>query len=278
MKFTLSKNQWIPAAGIAIAVLLILLIAVLNPNKKSVISEETAAGRAYITEESRKNVLEIQNRIDSAKENANTGAEGGIADLPDLQSQIDSLQIRELTPEEIYSYRDRLASTIIVGDSMAQAVLEYELLDENHVMYQRSASISQLDEQISAALSMLPDTIVFFMGLNDINYFEDPSEYYNAFAQKIFWIKEQRPDLRILICSMLPPSEDLAAEREDLARSPEYDAMLSLLCEQTGCLYADCKWMVRQELYLEDGLHFNYGFYCVWLQYIAGILSGDGSF
>lgn len=269
----LSKKAGIRiAAGILVVVFLILILAGAK-TKEAADSSETASGRAYIAAESAKDPSEVQNRIQSLKSSSGSVWNEDFS-FDDLMQQIETLQLRELTEEEIYSLRSFLDTTVFVGDSMTQAILEYDLLDENHVRFLRSASISQLDEQVQEALSMLPDRIVFFMGLNDINYFEDTNDYYNAFYEKIHTIRSARPDMKIYVCSMLPPSDDLAAEREDLARSPEYDSKIEQLCMDTGCNYVDCKWMVRQEYYLEDGIHFSYGFYCVWLQYIAAVIQG----
>ena len=270
---SLSKKHILFLTEGAVLIVLLIILIRFTGKKETVYSEETAAGRAYISAEAAKDPAVIQARIQTLKESAGNGIVPGSASFDELFAQIDSLQIRTLSTEEIYNYRSAMANTVIVGDSMAQAVLEYDLLDENHVYYQRSASISQLDEQITGALSMLPQNLVFFMGLNDINYYEDTSQYYNAFYEKIRMIREIAPDVRIFICSMLPPSDGLAAEREDLARSPEYDAVLRQLCQDVSAGYIDCSWMVRQPLYLEDGIHFSYEFYCVWLQYLYSNLA-----
>ena len=61
----------------------------------------------------------------------------------------------------------------------------------------------------------------------------------------------------------------LAAVNLNLARSPEFDAQLRRAAEETGIPYIDCHWMVRQQLYLDDGIHFKDGFYTVLIRYLA---------
>ena len=153
---------------------------------------------------------------------------------------------------------------------MAQAVLEYGLLDAGHVKYLRSASISQLSDQINEALAMLPDHIIFFTGLNDVDIFAaDPAGFYAAYLQQTESILAFNPSIKVSICSLLPPSDALAAARPDLARAPEFDAQIRQVCADSAAEYIDCTWMVRQELYLADQMHFNEEFYMIWLQYAA---------
>ncbi len=186
-----------------------------------------------------------------------------------LYDQINNLTIPELTPEELAGYQQKYANTIVIGDSMAQAVYEYGLLDGNHVYFERGASISMLSEEIDEAMAMLPSKIIFFTGLNDTDYFDDPNAYAAAYQDRINQVLSWNPAVEIYICSMTPPGNELGAARPDLARAPEYDAALQNLCASTTSKYIDLNWMVRQELYLEDGIHFDYSFYTVWLQYAA---------
>lgn len=268
------------AEGIVIAVLLIILLLTLHRSreKSSASAEE---GRAYIAAEEARDPAQAMSVIRQAREaaeNAESDAESegsateGTFIPEELASQIAELNIPDLSPEEIAMLRQRLNTTVFVGDSMAQAILEYELLDENHVRYQRSASISQLYDLTQEALAMLPDRIIFFTGLNDVDVFEDPQDYYYAYLERIGQVQAADPDIRIYVCSLLPPSDELAGWREDLARSPLYDEQLQRVCDDTAAQYIDAKWMVRQELYLEDGIHFNYSFYTVLLKYIAQVI------
>lgn len=293
------------AEGGAIVVLLIVLLMLLH-RSGSEIPKNTEEGRAYIASEnakdparmlevikearqaaersaaeSRSSLPEEESEADPGGENVpedtqETASETGIPDgetiVPkELQEQILTLDIRELTTEEIALLRQRYDSAVIVGDSMTQAVLEYEFLDENHVKYQRSTSISQLYDRTQDALAMLPDRIVFFTGLYDVDVFAaDPQDFYNAYLERVNQVLAFDPDIQIYICSLLPPADFLGID--NLERSPEYDAQLQRLCNETAAHYVDTNWMVRQELYLEDGIHFDYDFYTIWIQYVAGTI------
>ena len=287
------KNQSIlTAAAIAVA-LLLMLVPAHHANSQAQDSSETAQGRAYVEAEAQRDTAEIMNTINVANQTVGSGeesqgSEGQIVDgtsegtsesgtstvdITSLQAQIDSLNINQLTPEQIADYKGRLSNVQFVGDSMTQAAYDYGLLDADHVWFVRGASIGQLSEQIQSAIDMLPESIVFFTGANAVDYYESADVFAEAYKNQCDNILAQRPDMNIYICSMLPVSDDVASYREDLAKTGEYDQALQQICAENGFNYIDLNWMVKQELYIEDGLHFDYDFYQIWIQYIASKLA-----
>jgi hypothetical protein len=189
--------------------------------------------------------------------------------LQPWKDQITGNAIVNLTEEERASYRTRLANCAVVGDSMAQAALEYGFLDSSHVFYRRGAAVGQLGDTIAAAAGMLPSTVIFFTGLNDTDYYAEPADYAAAYLEKIQELKALLPDVTVYVCSMLPPSDKLGASRPDLARAPLYDDALRHMCSEQGIGYIDTYWMVSQSLYMADGIHFISSFYDIWIQYIC---------
>lgn len=191
--------------------------------------------------------------------------------LASLQEQIRTLNIDLFTPDELASIRRRFDNAVFTGDSMAQGLVSFELFDENHVKFLRGASVGEFDPQIQAAIDTLPDYFIFFTGCNNVStYINDPTEYYRQFVSRIEWVKSALPDTEIYVICMLPASDHfIQYENYHVARQPEYDAQLKLVCQDTGVHYVDCHWMVRQELYLEDGLHFNLAFYTVLIKFLA---------
>lgn len=290
----LPVGRMLPIMFYVILVLLVIIFLISGKHRKKS-TEAAAEGQAYITAEMTKDPAAVQAAIqgvtgtvassdglpadgldipaDGTQAEAAPAAEEDPAVLQamaaPLYDQINNLTIPELSPEEIAGYQQKYANTIVIGDSMAQAVYEYGLLDGNHVYFERGASISMLSEEIDEAMAMLPSKVIFFTGLNDTDYFEDPNAYAAAYQDRINQVLSWNPTVEVYICSMTPPSNELGVARPDLARAPEYDAALQNLCASTPYHYIDLNWIVRQELYLEDGIHFDYSFYTVWLQYAA---------
>ena len=277
-----------------LAVLTIIFLLSRRPVGSTDSSEP--AGRIYVSEAAERAAAEAQARIREARQSAAAAsaeaASSPSADpgpvvpsetasvppasseaellLASLREQVRTLDIALFSPEELASWRRRFDNAVFIGDSLTQAFISYGFFDEDHVKYKRSASISQLDEQIQAAIDRLPDTVIFFTGLNDVSFFiNDPTQYYEAYLEKVNQVHSALPNAQIFVISLLPCSDALAASDYHLARSPEFDAQLKRLDPSSPARYLDCHWLVRQELYLDDGIHFTESFYTLLIQYLA---------
>lgn len=238
---------------------------------------DVSEGEAYIAELENRDVAAVQQAVAKAQEPASDrGAapslEALYAAVRQFRTDYEAGLIGEPDEAQLTQDRNILRDTAVIGDSMAQAVLEYGFLDEAHVFFERGAIIRELGGQIEAASAMLPRTVVFFTGLNDTDH-ETVDSYVEAYASQTAYVKSLLPDAEIFICSMTPPSDFLAAEREDLAMSVYYTEALKSWCEENEILYLDLSFLVRQDRYLEDGIHFNYTFYEGWIGLITEAVS-----
>ena len=255
---------------------LVSLLSLAGCGNRADISE----GEAYIQELENRDVNAMQQAITQAQKARSGDAAGGSsrearkAAIERFRANYEAGMIAP--PDEVQLAQDRniLKDCAVIGDSMAQAVLEYGFLDEAHVFFERGAIIRELKGQIEAASAMLPRTVVFFTGLNDTDH-ETVDSYVEAYASQIAYVKSLLPDAEIFICSMTPPSDDLAAEREDLAMSVYYADALKTWCEENDILCLDLSFLVSQDRYLEDGIHFNYTFYEGWIGLLAEAVSAS---
>ncbi|MDO4491099.1 MAG: GDSL-type esterase/lipase family protein [Lachnospiraceae bacterium] len=268
------RNQSILTPVFVGVACLLFLIPACQSRRSLYEGENSARGRAYVEAEGQRDPMEVLNLLQSAQpQPMQNGTEDPYADFEQnwslLKEEINTLTIRQLTQEEIAQYGQRLSGVQFVGDSLAQAIYDYGLADGDHVWFRRGAVINDLGEETQNAINMLPERIVFFVGANALNYYPSGQAFAEACLNQCRNILSQRPDLRLYFCSMLPVSDELAAYREDLTTAGEYDQALREMCAANGIEYIDINWMVRQELYIEDGIHFNRDFYQIWLRYMV---------
>ena len=182
-------------------------------------------------------------------------------------------RVRMLSASELAWFRNRLSDTVFIGDSVAQALVTEGVLPENRVFFKRGAILRDLEETVLQAVASYPKNVVFFKGLNDVDY-ETPATYAETYAALCSRIKEALPGVRIFICALLPPSNALGAVREDLARSWMFDNEIHAWCVNSGVTYIDLHWLVQQHFYLPDGIHFNKAFYQLFLRYVTVCVKG----
>ena len=189
--------------------------------------------------------------------------------------QLDADTVTNLTDEEQVAVRTLFANTIFFGDSMTQAIGEYGFLDMTNIVYQRSATIDVLITKIPEVAATLPKQVVIFTGLNDCNHYTEIADYRRDYVTMLQQLKASIPGVKIIVSSLLSPSDALGQVRADLVRAPQFDQELRSICQENDVTYVDSTWIVRQKNYLDDGIHMNRTFYRVWFRYLKALLGNQ---
>ena len=195
--------------------------------------------------------------------------------IAEWNRQLDEGTVANLTEEEQIAVRSLFANTIFFGDSMTQAIGEYGFLDMSNIVYQRSATIDVLIGKVPEVAATFPKQVIIFTGLNDCNHYTEIADYRRDYLTMIEQLKASIPGVKLVVSSLLSPSDALGQVRADLVRAPLFDQELRSICEETGVTYVDSTWIVRQGNYLDDGIHMNRTFYRVWFRYLLAQLGGQ---
>ncbi len=204
-----------------------------------------------------------------------TGQESGTSLdvlIAQWNEQLDADTVTNLSEEEQVAVHTLFANTIFFGDSMTQAIGEYGFLDMTNIVYQRSATIDVLITKIPEVAATLPKQVIIFTGLNDCNHYTDIADYRRDYVTMLQQLKASIPGVKIVVSSLLPPSDALGQVRADLVRAPQFDQELRSICQENDVTYVDSTWIVRQQNYLDDGIHMNRTFYRVWFRYLKALL------
>lgn len=195
--------------------------------------------------------------------------------IAEWNRQLDEDTVANLSEEEQIAVRSLFANTIFFGDSMTQAIGEYGFLDMSNIVYQRSATIDVLIGKVAEVAATFPKQVIIFTGLNDCNHYTEIADYRRDYVTMIEQLKAAIPGVKIVVSSLLPPSDALGQVRADLVRAPLFDQELRSICAENGVTYVDSTWIVRQGNYLDDGIHMNRTFYRVWFRYLLTLFGGQ---
>ena len=209
--------------------------------------------------------VQDQNQEQAQIENGQESGTSLDAMIAQWNEELDADTVTNLTDEEQVAVRTLFANTIFFGDSMTQAIGEYGFLDMTNIVYQRSATIDVLITKIPEVAATLPKQVVIFTGLNDRR------DYVTMLQQ----LKASIPGVKIIVSSLLSPSDALGQVRADLVRAPQFDQELRSICQENDVTYVDSTWIVRQKNYLDDGIHMNRTFYRVWFRYLKALLGNQ---
>lgn len=221
------------------------------------------------------NSVQVQVQDQTQTENGQESGTSLDAMIAQWNEQLDADTVTNLTDEEQVAVRTLFANTIFFGDSMTQAIGEYGFLDMTNIVYQRSATIDVLITKIPEVAATLPKQVVIFTGLNDCNHYTDIADYRRDYVTMLQQLKASIPGVKIIVSSLLSPSDALGQVRADLVRAPQFDQELRSICQENDVTYVDSTWIVRQKNYLDDGIHMNRTFYRVWFRYLKALLGNQ---
>ena len=221
------------------------------------------------------NSVQVQVQDQAQTENGQESGTSLDAMIAQWNEQLDADTVTNLTDEEQVTVRTLFANTIFFGDSMTQAIGEYGFLDMTNIVYQRSATIDVLITKIPEVAATLPKQVVIFTGLNDCNHYTDIADYRRDYVTMLQQLKASIPGVKIIVSSLLSPSDALGQVRADLVRAPQFDQELRSICQENDVTYVDSTWIVRQKNYLDDGIHMNRTFYRVWFRYLKALLGNQ---
>ena len=221
------------------------------------------------------NSVQVQVQDQTQTENGQESGTSLDAMIAQWNEQLDADTVTNLTDEEQVAVRTLFANTIFFGDSMTQAIGEYGFLDMTNIVYQRSATIDVLITKIPEVAATLPKQVVIFTGLNDCNHYTDIADYRRDYVTMLQQLKTSIPGVKIIVSSLLSPSDALGQVRADLVRAPQFDQELRNICQENDVTYVDSTWIVRQKNYLDDGIHMNRTFYRVWFRYLKALLGNQ---
>ncbi len=245
----------------------------LAQNEESTQVQDLAQGET--TAEAANSVqAQVQNQ-NQEQASVETGQESGTSIdvlIAQWNEQLDADTVTNLSEEEQVAVHTLFVNTIFFGDSMTQAIGEYGFLDMTNIVYQRSATIDVLITKIPEVAATLPKQVIIFTGLNDCNHYTDIADYRRDYVTMLQQLKASIPGVKIVVSSLLPPSDALGQVRADLVRAPQFDQELRSICQENDVTYVDSTWIVRQQNYLDDGIHMNRTFYRVWFRYLKALL------
>lgn len=198
------------------------------------------------------------------KEKSKNAAEG----INSVKEQINS---GERSLNKIFS------SSLIVGDSLIEAISYYHVLDSQLVMGKVSASLYELDSISDKIIAYHPEVLILHYGENHIS---GPSEekinrFTNLYIKLIDKFRKKIPDTRIVVSSIFLPSETGLKKSPYLKVIPLYNEALKKMCAEKGIEFLDNDpiFTGNDSFYGGDGVHMDKSFYTEhWLPYIAYVL------
>lgn len=216
-------------------------------------SSEIDATRQYLIELENKDVSEIEKRLKKKNNDSN---------------------IEELKKGKI-DFKNYYSDTAFLGDSITEFLSEGDILNKSNVFAKKGQTTQMMLDSVDKVSAMKPQNIVMLFGMNDVIAFNDVNDFKDSYKKLIEEIKEKLPKSNIYVQSPLPVMAKAAKSNKRLTNDniKEFFDAAKEVCDEEDVTFVDITSLIQDESYFEqDGIHFKYDFYTIWLKYLAQVI------
>lgn len=238
----------------------------LDTGKESAVNEQTAAllsqrASAYTSEdvyEQRAQLKEEQEQKEQAQQPPAPAVPAPPAnDTPQTQPQ---------------TLAERFSGTLVIGDSIAEGLLVYDVLNEAECIGVRGLRVDQLGQYMDEIARRYPSVLFLEFGMNDLEYWQGNAERFaSVYQEQLSALRSRFPQMRIYVNSVLPISQEAIAQTPANGSWQAYNDALVQLCAQAGVTYIDNGniLMSLAQPFEQDGIHPRPDYYPLWAQHMA---------
>lgn len=185
-------------------------------------------------------------------------------DITTIEQKINQLE-RQDGGEDSRSYKEKFASSIVMGDSIAEGFSEYDVLNASSVVSKIGVHLYELEEQVQQAADLNPQVIFLALGMNDvIATAGDTEQFLEQYEAVVAQLREAVPNAHIYVNSIFPVQDSAIEKEPELAQISEYNTVLRQMCDDLQLGFIDNTDLVQEQYYEEDGVHFKAEFYPLW--------------
>lgn len=180
--------------------------------------------------------------------------------------------LEEKQCKAIYALVPYFSDVVILGDSMAESILDFRLLRKNNVIAKRGRCVDMIEEDIQKVIRLSPKVIFMEYGKNDILHFHgNESKFINIYRERIAYLRKALPATTVLVHSIIPMNSLAMKKRGGIEAFNRFNKAIELMCEVDEVRYVDNSSIIdwSDSVYEYDGIHPKYPFYPKWLYHMA---------
>ncbi|MCI5689030.1 GDSL-type esterase/lipase family protein [Anaerovoracaceae bacterium 42-11] len=165
-------------------------------------------------------------------------------------------------------YRKIFKTSVILGDSITEGLVDYGWLGSEQVFCKIGASIISGDDLFISAAQTYPGFAFCSFGMNDMgNYNGNAENFIDKYRNLIKEFKKISPDTIILVNGITPPSKSAIASNKILGNYKKFNNALKTMCKDMKLTYIDNTYIIEEhpEFYAGDGIHVTADYYPLWM-------------
>lgn len=177
------------------------------------------------------------------------------------------------------SNKEYFENDVFIGDSITEELQFYDILNKSSVLAKKGDTVIKGKDSVSSLEDVKPKRIFILYGLNDLQLFQNVSDFKKNYINLIKVIKEKAPNSEIYIQSSMPVQERIQQKYENFSqdRMDGFVEIEKAVAKEEGINYIDIRPVIKgkDELYEQDGMHFKARFCELWLEFIKNNLENN---
>lgn len=185
-----------------------------------------------------------------------------------VQSSLQGININKENNNEKVDLIDKFSNSVILGDSRAESIVSYEILNNSSVVAYKGRNLksAQKEGDINKAINLAPKNIFLTYGLNDIQIYGNPLDFIKEYEKIIKDIQNKLPNTKIYVNSIFRVNSKAISKSPALKNVPQFNAAIMDMCNKQGVTYIDASSIVDDSSYESDGIHFKPNFNKRWVE------------
>ncbi|WP_018591691.1 GDSL-type esterase/lipase family protein [Terrisporobacter glycolicus] len=188
-----------------------------------------------------------------------------------VQSSLQGVNINQENSNEKVNLIDKFSNSVILGDSRAESILYYGILNNSLVVAYKGRNLisAQKEGDINKAINLAPTNIFLTYGLNDVQVYGNSSDFINEYKKVIKDIQIKLPNTKIYVNSIFEVNNKAMSKSPELKNVSAFNAAIMNMCNELGVTYIDGSSIVDESSYEIDGIHFKPGFNKKWVELLV---------
>lgn len=147
---------------------------------------------------------------------------------------------------------------MVVGDSMAEGLSCYGVLNKENVVFTRGRRIDNMEKDLPLVKEYSPNYLFLSYGCNDVKMHNGNVEkFIKYYREKLEYLKSELPNTKIIVNLIIPVGDNAVSKYPAYQYLDEFNQKLIELLNELGVPYLDNSAYLkeRENPYAGDGIH-----------------------
>ena len=171
------------------------------------------------------------------------------------------------------------SKSVLIGDSLAEGIVDYGILDSSNVYAERGKRLESSDDLFSKAVGARPENLFIEFGMNDlIAYRGKTAPFIKEYSGIVKDLKKKLPNTNIYVVSISTISQEGIASKPSLKNFGAYNEAMKKMCKEEKINFVDTTLLLDSSSKYEfDGIHPQEPFYSNWVKLMCSyVLENSG--